>query len=50
MLFRSLKDGYVGFDPDGDAYRALPAGIRSAMEKLMEELRAGRPDFTLGSF
>ena len=42
--------GYIGFDPDGDAYRALPADIRSRFEKALESLRAGTPSFPIAAF
>lgn len=43
-------DGYVGFDPDGPAYRSLSPEIRAAFEKALADLRKGTPDFTLTSF
>ncbi len=39
--------GYIGFDPDGDAYRALPEDIRKRFEKALESLRAGSPSFPI---
>ncbi len=44
------RDGYVGFDPSGPAYKALPVALRDAFDKAMKDLAAGKPDFTLTSF
>ncbi len=46
----TAADGYIGFDPDGDGYRALPADVRTAMDLAVEELRKGRPDFSFNAF
>ncbi|MGD9939044.1 MAG: BMP family ABC transporter substrate-binding protein [Clostridia bacterium] len=46
----SAADGYIGFDPDGDGYRSLPAEVRGLFETALAELKAGRPDFTITSF
>ncbi len=46
----SAKDGYVGFDPDADAYRALPEALRAAFDEAVRELEAGSPDFSFDSF
>ena len=46
----SVADGYIGFDADGDGYRALSAETRGRFEAALAELKAGRPDFTLTSF
>lgn len=40
-------DGYIGFDPDGEAYRALPAELRARFEKALADLRKGSPDFRI---
>lgn len=42
-------EGYIGFDPDGDAYRALPAELRARFEKALADLRAGSPSFRIDS-
>ena len=44
------EGSYIGFDPDGDAYRALPAEMRSRFEKAVEALRTGSPSFPIASF
>jgi basic membrane lipoprotein Med (substrate-binding protein (PBP1-ABC) superfamily) len=44
------RDGYVGFDPSGPAYLALPGALRAAFELALGELAKGKPDFTLTSF
>ena len=44
------RDGYVGFDPDGPAYRSPCAAIRAALRRPYRTLRKGSPDFTLTSF
>ncbi len=41
--------GYIGFDPDGDAYRALPADLRERFEKALGDLRSGSPAFPIDS-
>jgi len=46
----SVADGYIDFDPEGEGYRALPAGVRAAMEQAVEELRKGKPDFSFDTF
>ncbi len=46
----SAKDGYVGFDADADAYRALPEALRAAFDEAVRELEAGTPDFSFDSF
>lgn len=43
-------EGYIGFDPEGEAYRALPAELRSRFEKALAELRAGSPSFRIDGF
>ncbi len=43
-------DGYVGFDPGGPAYAALPAELRLRFETAIQDLREGKPDFTLTGF
>ncbi len=42
-------DGYIGFDADGDAYRSLPADLRSRFEQALANLRAGSPSFRIDS-
>lgn len=46
----SIKDGYIGFDPDGDGYRNLPQELRSKFEAALEALKNGQPDFSFDSF
>ena len=46
----SVRDGYVGFDPDGAGYAALPESVRSALDAALAELKAGTPDFSFSSF
>jgi len=46
----SFRDGYVGFDPDGQGYRDLPSGVREDFEKALARLAAGEPDFSLSTF
>ncbi|MBN1518645.1 MAG: BMP family ABC transporter substrate-binding protein [Spirochaetales bacterium] len=43
-------DGYVGFDRDGPAYKALPESLRAEMDTVMAKLAEGKPAFTLDSF
>ena len=45
-----VRDGLVGFDAEGPGYAVLPAGVRSVFEAGLDELRKGRPDFTLRDF
>lgn len=42
--------GYIGFDPDGEAYRALPPALRERFEAALAKLAAGEPAFTIDSF
>lgn len=44
------RDGYVGFDTSGPAYKSLPEALRDAFELALGELAKGKPDFTLTSF
>jgi len=46
----TAAEGYIGFDPDGDGYRALPAEVRAAMETAIKELQEGKPDFSFDTF
>lgn len=46
----SVRDGYVGFDPDGAGYRALPEGIRVSLDAAIEGLKSGKPDFSFDTF
>jgi len=46
----SARDGYVGFDPDGAGYAALPESVRGALDAALAGLRAGSPDFSIDSF
>lgn len=46
----SVRDGYVGFDPEGAGYKALPEGIRVSLDAAIEGLKAGRPDFSFSTF
>jgi riboflavin transport system substrate-binding protein len=46
----SARDGFIGFDPEGPAYKALPQDIRDAFELALKELSQGKPDFTLTAF
>lgn len=46
----SVRDGYVGFDPEGAGYRSLPEGIRIALDAAIAGLRVGKPDFALDTF
>lgn len=42
--------GYIGFDPDGEAYRSLPEALRERFEAALAKLAAGEPAFTIDSF
>lgn len=46
----SARDGYVGFDPEGAGYKALPESIRSALDAALASLKSGSPDFSFSSF
>lgn len=46
----SARDGYVGFDPDGAGYEALPEEVRIAFEAAMVDLGKGKPDFSFSTF
>jgi len=46
----SARDGYVGFDPEGPGYTALPESVRAAFDAALAELRAGKPDFSFDTF
>lgn len=43
------SEGYIGFDPEGDAYKALPSELRARFEKALTDLRAGSPAFRIDS-
>ncbi|HRZ90811.1 MAG TPA: BMP family ABC transporter substrate-binding protein, partial [Spirochaetia bacterium] len=43
------SEGYIGFDPEGDAYKALPSELRSRFEKALTDLRTGSPAFRIDS-
>lgn len=46
----SARDGYVGFDPDGQGYRDLPEGLRAEFQAALDRLAEGNPDFSFDSF
>ncbi len=46
----SARDGYVGFDPEGSGYKALPESLRTALDAAMVELKNGNPDFSFSTF
>lgn len=46
----SARDGYVGFDPEGSGFKALPESIRTALDAAMAELKKGNPDFSFSAF
>jgi simple sugar transport system substrate-binding protein len=46
----SARDGYVGFDPDGKGYAALPRSVRDALDAAIAGLKAGTPDFSMDTF
>lgn len=46
----SARDGYVGFDPEGAGYRALPESIKSALDEAIRALKTGKPDFSFSTF
>ncbi len=46
----SARDGYIGFDPEGAGYKALPESIRTAFDAAAAELKKGNPDFSFSTF
>jgi len=46
----SARDGYVGFDPEGAGYKALPETIRALLDAAISALQKGQPDFSFSSF
>jgi len=46
----SARDGYVGFDPEGAGYEALPEPVRLALDAALASLKSGNPDFSFSSF
>ena len=45
-----IEGGYIGFDREGDAYKALPESLRTRFEAAVEALRKGTPSFPIDSF
>jgi len=45
-----IAGGYIGFDSEGAAYKALPEDLRYKFEAALESLRKGSPSFPIASF
>ncbi len=45
-----IAGGYIGFDPEGEAYKNLPENLRSRFEAAVESLRKGSPSFPINGF
>jgi riboflavin transport system substrate-binding protein len=45
-----VAGGYIGFDKEGEAYKALPEELRTKFEVALESLRKGSPSFPVSAF
>jgi simple sugar transport system substrate-binding protein len=46
----TAAQGYIDFEADGQGYLALPEAIRMDFERILADLKQGKPDFTITSF
>jgi basic membrane lipoprotein Med (substrate-binding protein (PBP1-ABC) superfamily) len=45
-----VRGGYIGFDAEGAAYKALPEALRARFESALQSLREGNPSFPVEAF